>query len=215
MGCKNRGSVGCIIGLFCNEGVSYGVNDLTFSASFTIDQVGSVIDSALATVDYVLLDLNQTVDSIAAQILAVPSSVIQPTLLRSVNNLVTPLNLAQPSIDGVSTQLNTIVRTMPPRPGTGRADGCMDSSRLFHLNSHPRTQPAPNPTNPTQPPDPGDDGDNGDPVQPRRSHHDRQQFADESDHSTHLRSGQFVSYVPRKRPREGRSAVVPRLMGLQ
>jgi hypothetical protein len=105
-----RFRTGCVIGLFCNESVSQGITYMVVVATSTLGQALDLLRSAPDVVDAIILDLNTTVSSIKAQVVAAPLTIVKPTLLNLVNGVITPVNGIQATVNNMTTTVQGVVR---------------------------------------------------------------------------------------------------------
>ena len=157
--CGHR-SVGAIIGLVCNSGVSTGINDMVFVVSFTMSEAATKVDDVFDKFDIVMEDLNNTVDELSALVLDIPGTIVVPTLNTLLDNMIAPVDTISTHVDELKAHLLDLAsqkrrQIHGSRPGTLAVltpvlrAGCTALPRSFWgvtTRMPPRTAPPPRPT---------------------------------------------------------------------
>lgn len=113
---RGHRSVGAIIGLVCNSGVSTGINDMVFVVSFSMSEAATKVDDVFDKVDIVIEDLNNTVDELSTLVLEIPSTIVVPTLNTLLDNMITPVDTISTHVDELKAHLLDLVRSRGRHP---------------------------------------------------------------------------------------------------
>lgn len=138
--------VGVSVGIASNALISQGVEDIVFSLNHTVSDITNLPDRALDTLGSVALNLNETVDSIVNELVAVPGS-IGDDLDPLVAGVTSRMNTLQVGFDDLlqqATAIEDLVNGILAGVATINSKVDAINVKINDLsNSHSDTNPAP------------------------------------------------------------------------
>jgi len=103
-------SIGAIIGIYSSNLIAQGVTGVGVAADHTLNDINNLPSEIVTVVDNMLLDLNNTIQTIIDNIENVPTSFVNGSLSPLIANVTIQIQALQAGFDKLQLDLTNMVR---------------------------------------------------------------------------------------------------------